>query len=105
MFPHNSLAQTPLLSPVPDQFESGEQRMSSFQKLLVVVPGNKQYLCSDRHSGAVLDFSRLMLLEMKSGLSDFSGCSKCKLMTFIPTWRLIMSECGAPVSVFNRIHK
>ena len=79
--------------------------MSSFQKLLVVFTGNKQYLCSDRHSGAVLDFSRLMLLEMKSGVSNFSGCSKCKLMTFITTWRLITSECVAPVSVFNGIHK
>ena len=87
--PHNSLAQTPLLSPGPAQLAAGEQRRSSFQKVVVVFTGNSSicvqigWLCV-RHSGAVLDFSRLILLEMRSGVSNFSGHSNVKLMTFFP---------------------
>ena len=82
-----SLAQTPLLSPGPAQLAAGEQRMSSFQKVVVVFTGNSSicvqigWLCV-RHSGTVLDFSRLILLEMRSGVSNFSGHSNVKLMTF-----------------------
>ena len=70
--------------------------MSSFQKVVVVFTGNSSicvqigWLCV-RHSGPVLDFSRLMLLGMRSGGSNFSDCSNCKLMT--QTWRVITSEC------------
>lgn len=37
-----------------------------------------------RHSDAVLELSALMLLEIRSGGSNFSCYSKYKSMTFIP---------------------
>ena len=108
--PHNRLAQTPLLSPGPAQLAGGEQRMSSFQKVVVVFTGNSSicvqigWLCV-RHSDTVLDFPKLMLQKMRSGGSNFSGCSKCKLKTFIPDLKSLNTWVWDPLSVFNGIHK